>query len=135
MIEWGDPRYCPLTVRHEPHDYAYAYEHPTRGPTRGRYLCDGVPIWTDWRETTWELLVTDLAVHVGLSRADAARAVDAWRAVNPTWSPDVITQWIFLCVRSDVDAVEVAHAVTHVLEDEHPRARWARALDMLTKRK
>jgi hypothetical protein len=55
--------------------------------------------------------------------------------VNPTWSPDVITQWIFLCVRSDVDAVEVAHAVTRVVEDEHPRARWARALDMLTKRK
>jgi hypothetical protein len=37
----GHPSYCPLTDRHEPHEFHYALGDGGRG----QYYCDGIPVW------------------------------------------------------------------------------------------
>lgn len=44
QIEQGDPRYCPLTVEHEPHRFTYAFGERGNEVT-GWYDCDGIPLF------------------------------------------------------------------------------------------
>lgn len=39
----GHPCYCPITTRHDPHDYRYRYLRADGEPWKGSYYCDGDP--------------------------------------------------------------------------------------------